>query len=307
MPEALYSIQRAADLTGLSPHVIRIWERRYQAVTPVRTQSARRQYSDEQIERLRLLRQVTETGHTIGSVARLPTERLRSLLLDAGPAPGRTDPPEAEGVAEDLLVRALEAVKGMDAPALDTALQQAAVRLGAQGVLQRLVAPLAHAIGERWRSGAITAAHEHFATAVLRLFLGHAARPFASNTAAPVLVVSTPSGQLHELGVLMVGASAANLGWRVVYLGPSLAAAEIAGAVRQHQARVLALSIVYPEDDPALPGELARLRELLPDTAIIVGGRAASAYHEALVGIRAHSASDLNELGLFLDRLRRQR
>ena len=178
--------------------------------------------------------------------------------------------------------------------------------LGAQGLLQRLIAPLAQEIGEMWRDGTITAAHEHFASAVIRVFLGHAAKPFAEEENAPVLLVATPIGQLHELGALLVGAAAANLGWRVTYLGASLPAAEIAGAARQNRASAVALSLVYPEDDPRLEGELARLRELLPaETVVLAGGRAMPAYGEALKKISALQIKDLPHLGSVLDDLRK--
>jgi len=60
---------------------------------------------------------------------------------------------------------------------LEEALKRAATALGAQGLLQGVVAPLAQMIGDLWRDGAITAAHEHFASALIRIFLGHAAKP----------------------------------------------------------------------------------------------------------------------------------
>src|SRR3954453_16918076 len=86
------------------------------------------------------------------------------------------------------------------------------------------------------------------------------------------LVVATPNGQLHELGALLASAAASNLGWLVTYLGASLPAAEIAGAARQNQARAVALSLVYPEDDQKLEGELFRLRESLPaEVTLLVG------------------------------------
>ena len=71
----------------------------------------------------------------------------------------------------------------------------------------------------------------------------------------------------------LVGATAAHLGWQVTYLGASLPAAEIAGAAVQKRARAVALSLVYPEDDPRLPGELTRLREALPAamTLLVIG------------------------------------
>src|SRR5688572_23258058 len=65
--------------TGLSPHVIRIWERRYQAVSPARTDGGHRSYLEEDVLRLILLRQLTEAGHKISSIAKLTTAELEEI------------------------------------------------------------------------------------------------------------------------------------------------------------------------------------------------------------------------------------
>jgi DNA-binding transcriptional MerR regulator len=83
MEEAHQAIKVVARRTGLSAHVIRIWEKRYGAVEPERTGTNRRLYSDEQIERLSLLRDITQAGHSIGHVAKLPTEKLRQLAKES--------------------------------------------------------------------------------------------------------------------------------------------------------------------------------------------------------------------------------
>jgi len=301
-----HSIKAVSRRTGLSAHVIRIWEKRYAAVEPVRTDTNRRLYSEEQIERLSLLHDLTRAGHSIGLVARLETDELRKLAAEAsrGTRQASGTPARVSGAAA-LLDECIAAVKTLDSNALEDALKRAATALGSQGLLQQVIAPLAEIIGELWRNGAITAAHEHFASAVIRVLLGHAAKPFVGEESAPVLVVATPSGQLHELGALLVGAAAANLGWHVTYLGASLPAPEIAGAVRQNRARAVALSLVYPEDDPRLEGELARLRELLPPgTALLTGGRAMPAYRGTLEKIGALQIRDIAHLGSVLDDLR---
>ena len=310
MAGAYQAIKVVARRTGLSAHVIRIWEKRYAAVEPERTGTNRRLYSDEQIERLSLLRDITQAGHSIGHVAKLPTEKLRQLANEAHDTNGQASRLRAAAPAVPasytFLDECIAAVKSLDAPALEETLKQAAKELGALGLLQSVVAPLAQAIGRLWRDGTITAAHEHFATAVIRVFLGNAAKPFAGTESSPVLVVTTPAGQIHELGALLVGATAANLGWQVTNLGASLPAAEIAGACRQKRARAVALSLVYPEDDPRLEGELIRLHESLPpEVIILVGGRAMPAYHDVLKKIGAIQVNDLSELSSALDNLRK--
>jgi len=303
MSPAHQAIRLVSRRTGLSPHVIRVWEKRYGAVRPERTDTNRRLYSDDQVERLILLRDLTAKGHSIGRIAKLPTDELRQFAADLrleamGPRGSSKD-------SGDHLERCVTAIKAFDAEALEATLKLAVTDLGLQGLLQRVVGPLAQLIGELWREGEISAAHEHFATVVIRTFLGPSVRPFAGAEDAPTLVVATPSGQLHELGALLVGAMGGNMGWRVTYLGPSLPAAEIAGAVRQNRARALALSLVYPEDDSRLEGELIRLRELLPaEVALLVGGRAMRAYQTVLNKIGARQLKDLAECCSALDELR---
>ena len=68
-----YSIKVVARRTGLSPHVIRAWERRYGAVEPERSATGRRLYSDTEIERLQALERATRAGHSIGQIAQLST------------------------------------------------------------------------------------------------------------------------------------------------------------------------------------------------------------------------------------------
>lgn len=306
MAEAHHPIKMVVRRTGLSAHVIRIWEKRYGAVKPERTGSNRRLYSEEQITRLSLLRDLTRAGHSIGSVARLPLSKLRALAADIqAPSPAVVNRSEIAGKI-GMLDECVTAVKKLDSRALEGALRRGSIELGSQGLLQRVIAPLAETIGGLWRDGSITAAHEHFASAVIRMFLGHAATAFAGWNEAPVVVVATPTGQLHELGALLAGASAANLGWRVTYLGPSLPAAEIAGVAIQNRARAVALSVVYPEDDPQLAREFAALRKMLPiETALLVGGRAAPAYYESLEKAGALIMRDLPHLSATLDDLRR--
>lgn len=326
-----HPIQVVSRLTGLSPHVIRVWEKRYSAVTPERTGSNRRLYSDGEVERLRLLARATEAGHRIGIIARLSTEDLRRLVATVLPGSeatgmkadeqsgtsvagvGGKDPEAGEtglagaegGDARALVAEALAATRGFRSEALRRALEQGVVRFGQNGVLHRVVHPLAREVGELWQSGMITAAHEHFASALIREFLLTGARPYALGEGAPRAVVATPSGQLHELGAVMAAAVASNVGWRTIYLGPSLPAAEIAGAAIQNRARAVLISLVYPADDPQVATELSQLRRYLPaDVSIIAGGRAAAAYASALAGIQARVPAGLQELCALLEELR---
>lgn len=293
----------ASKRTGLSQHVIRVWERRYSAVVPERTEKNRRLYSDEDIARLILLRQLTEAGHSISSLARFSNSELETLKSREVTI-RETD--ESSGPEGRLVQEALRAVKSLDRPALEETLRRGAVALGAHGLLERVVAPLTDRLGEMWRTGELTAAHEHFASAVIRVFLGSATRGFAPGTGGPDIIVTTPTGQLHELGAVMVAAAAADIGWHVTYLGTSLPPEEIAAAAAQNKSKAVALSIVYPEDDERLPAELTKLRNYLAEEVVILaGGRAARCYAAVLDEIRAVRPGSLQNLYEELNKIRR--
>jgi DNA-binding transcriptional MerR regulator/methylmalonyl-CoA mutase cobalamin-binding subunit len=303
---ASFPIQTVAERTGLTPHVIRAWERRYRAIEPERSAGKHRLYSEAEIERIGMLQRAVRSGHSIGKIAQLPTEELRALIAkqpaNTRAATGLGDDDPAASFREESLA----AVARFDGPALQALISRALITFGHMGLLRLVVAPLAEEIGERWRSGALTAAHEHFFTASVKVFLGDLTRQFSVPVNAPRIIVTTPTGQLHELGAVMAASTAAHLGWRPVYLGPSLPAHEIAGAAMRNEAAAVALSIVYPEDDPNLANELTDLARQLPaGTRILAGGRAARGYFETLIRIGALCADSIEEFGSQLDSVRR--
>jgi DNA-binding transcriptional MerR regulator/methylmalonyl-CoA mutase cobalamin-binding subunit len=324
-----HPIGLVARRTGLKPDLIRAWERRYNAVEPGRSSTRRRFYSDADVERLQLLRQVVRTGRGIGQVARLSDDELRALLAEEPPEPpersgsdrsDRSDRPDAGlrratpfpeisgEIAEAFLSLCLAAAHRLDAPDLESQIERASVVLSRTNLLEKLLVPLLHRIGELWKEGSLRPAHEHLVSAVIRSFLGSLRGAHSAAGGGPHLVVTTPARQHHELGALIVAATATSEGWQVTYLGPDLPPEEIAAAVFQGGAQAVALSITYPPDDPLLVEDLKRLRRLLaPETALLVGGRSAAAYASTLREIGALYSNDLAQLRQELENLRARR
>ena len=272
-----HPIRVVALRTGLSPDLIRAWEKRYQAVEPGRTDTARRLYSDSDVHRLKLLKQATEGGRRIGDIAGFTDEQLQSLIDSDRPEPAvptRLAPDESDSLA-NIRFEVMQAVRAHDPQLIDELLLKASLENTIPVLMEEVISPVLREIGEGTRDGSLRIAQEHVATAQIRTFLGSLRPASTEYQSAPKIVITTPSGQLHELGALMVSVTCASEGWSPIYLGPNTPADEIAAAVIGSGALALGLSITYPADDPRLPGELRRLRRQLPaGFPMFVGGAA---------------------------------
>jgi DNA-binding transcriptional MerR regulator len=108
MPEAVstqensdpvYDIAAVCRLTGLSASNLRMWEKRHQAVSPGRTETGRRQYARRDIQRLTLLKALSDKGHSIRTLVDLPLVELESRLEES--AVGRPSVPKDQGAPSD--------------------------------------------------------------------------------------------------------------------------------------------------------------------------------------------------------------
>ncbi|HHP7235394.1 MAG TPA: MerR family transcriptional regulator [Desulfobacterales bacterium] len=301
-----YPIRYAARASGVKPHVIRTWERRYQAVEPHRTDTNRRLYSEGDIRRLRLLKAAVDAGHSISQVSALETEALselvdRALPLEEPAEPvGRDVPDEVANVLDE----ALEAVTELDARRLERVLEQAAVKFTRPVLLQDVILPLFYRIGEQWAAGRVKIIGEHMATIVARTLLWDMLRTVEIAETAPRVVLATPAGQWHELGVLVAALVAADAGWQPVYFGPNLPAEEIAAAVSHTGARALALGITHRLDDNRLATELKKVRRFVGSRLpIFVGGRVTEALGATLAAVGAKPIAGLDAFRTELDRI----
>lgn len=300
-----HPIRVVSKRTGMSPHLIRMWERRYSAITPKRTETGRRFYTDEEIERLELLHRATLEGQSIGQIANLTDDQLRELV--------EVKAPDKEIIMGDESVDhhfglCMQSIENLDANELESRLLRASMVLGHRTFLDKLIHRLMEEIGVMWSDGRLSVSHEHLASAVVRSLLGSMHLANAKNLASPLLIGATPAGQNHEFGALMALVSASSAGWRTLYLGPNLPGEDIAAAAINKKASAIALSVVYPNDDPALPNELRKIRELIPEkVTLLVGGRSASAYEKALREIDAISVTGLTQFISALEEVKRSK
>ncbi len=297
---SIYTIRYVSQRTGLTSHVIRAWEKRYRAVVPHRSPKNRRLYSEEDVQRLQLLKRITDAGHSISQVAQLDSKELSDLAQRGAGVTARTRKnhvrPLQPSTKNDHCKDCLTAVLNLDPDGLERFYDQAAIDLTRTALLRDVIVPLFTEIGELWQKGSLKIVNEHMATSVTRTFLLNMLRATETTDPVPAIVVATTVGQWHDVGALIVALTAAENGWHPIYYGPNLPAEEIAAAVKQSGARAVAISVTHLLNHHALIEELRKLRRYVDrDVTLFVGGRAVVDYARTLEDIDAKYISDIDQ------------
>lgn len=276
--------------TGLAKDTLRVWERRYGFPQPLRDGAGDRLYPAEQVQRLKLIRRLLDTGARPGKVMGLDSAGLQSLLNQRPTASAgilsRTNFQEFPPLA--TLTPLLDAIGAHDPQALRHALSHAQLRMGLAPFVTDLVAPLAVAVGEAWAQGRFEVFEEHLFTEVITGVLRNAIASLAPLPVpqGPKVLLTTLPQELHSLGLLMVEALLALEGCTCVSLGTQTPVRDVAQAALAHRADVVALSFSNVHNGTVVLASLRELRaQLSPSTALWVGGSCSALYQKPLEGI----------------------
>jgi DNA-binding transcriptional MerR regulator len=277
---AILRIGELSKRAGVSPELLRAWERRYGLLRPVRSSGGLRLYSLEDLERVRLMRQHLDGGLAAAEAAALvsratlggeqgpPALAPADVISELADALDRFDEPRAQAVIDDLLAAAT----------VDT-------------ILTEIVLPHLHDLGERWRRGTASIAQEHFASSVLRGRMLGLARGWGRGLGPLALLACLPDEQ-HELGLIAFGLALRSRGWRIAYLGGDTPLDTIDKTARSLAPALVVLSTVT--DERVRPIAL-QLRSLAQRHRLALGGSGASHSDPAGLGALALTGDPVGE------------
>ena len=242
--------------SGVSPELLRAWERRYGLLEPTRSPGGLRLYTPDDLRRVQAMQQHLAEGLAAAEAAALATSTATG---DEAPTAG----------ARGELAAALSS---FDEGAVHTAFDSLLARLSLDALLREVVIPYLHELGEQWRKGEASVAQEHFASSLLRGRLLGLARGWGRGL-GPLAVLACAPGEQHDLGLLAFGLALRGRGWRIVYLGADTPIESVADAVRSFDPAFVIVSAVDPR---ALRRHAAELRQLARKTRLCLGGAGAS-------------------------------
>lgn len=245
---------------GVSPELLRAWERRYGLLRPARSAGGLRLYSPADVERVALMQQHLAEGMAAAEAAALAVrdaveeEAARTALRPAA--------------IRDELAAALDA---FDEPRAQAILDRLLALATVETLLAEVVVPYLQELGERWKRGEASVAQEHFASSVLRGRLLGLARGWGLGL-GPVAVLACLPGEQHDLGLIAFGLALRSRGWRIVYLGPDSPIDTVADVSRRLEPSLVVLNAVSRERvRPVVP----QLRALARRHTVALGGAAA--------------------------------
>jgi MerR family transcriptional regulator, light-induced transcriptional regulator len=245
---------------GVSPDVLRAWERRYGLLDPLRSDSGQRLYTPADESRVRRMRELMAEGFSAQVAA-------RSV---GAPAPA---PPPADTAALAAVIAALdEALMALDATAAHTAFDRLLAGYGLDTVLGDAILPLLARIGDRWERGDTTVAQEHFASALLAGRLQALTRGWDRGN-GPRAIAACPPGERHDLGLLCFALALRDRGWRIAYLGQDTPVQALADTAARLAPDLVVMSAVSRQPLARAAGALAELGRAHP---LAIGGRGAS-------------------------------
>ncbi|MBU8898777.1 transcriptional regulator [Corallococcus sp. H22C18031201] len=286
MAERTYRIHIAAELSGVRVELIRAWERRYGILTPERTPSGYRVYTERDVALLKRLKQLTDEGVAISEAARMVPRLLSELASE--PPPGEVRPAVNGAQLEAWKAAMLSAAEDYDQTRVSEILDEALSALPPLKAYEDVLSPVQLEVGDRWHAGLLTVAQEHLVSQMVRMRMVSMLHGAPKGGRRHAVLSCFPEEQ-HEIGLLGAALRLRHAGVRVTLLGQRVPAADLGRVVTRLRPDLVGLSCVTDEGRAAFESMLTALVDAMPRGQLVwVGGRAALAHREvcARIGVR---------------------
>jgi len=276
--KSLFNIGVVERETGIGKDTLRVWERRYGFPLPVRAEGEDRLYPEEQVDQLRLIKRLLDSGMRPAKVVGLGVRELNALLHETS----RNEPAHAAELLEFIRL-----IKGHQTAELRLALNRDMLQQGLNEFLSKTISPLNHLVGEAWLRGEIRVFEEHLYSEQVTGVLRTAVSGIRDTNGSPRVLLTTLPGEEHGLGLLMAEATLSLCGANCAMLGVQTPIAEIVLAARAHKSDVVALSFSSAMPAAQVKSGMEQLRKALPVTVSLwAGGSGVARQRRAEEGVQ---------------------
>jgi len=209
-----FTLNDLESITGIKSDTIRMWERRYNILSPNRTPTNRRWYDDDDLRKLINISVIYHNGIKISRIAAMDDKEILERASSFS---------EGSKTPEDIISSMILAMNSFEENAVNEVILKSVINRGFEKTFTEVLFPFLHKVGIMWHTGAIDLTTEHFITSLFRQRLISAADslPAAMSAQGKRVLMFLPEGEYHELGLLFYYYVIKKRGHRVLYLGQS--------------------------------------------------------------------------------------
>lgn len=245
-----------ARRVGISPELLRAWERRYGLLQPIRTEGGFRLYTDDDAQRVERMKRALSEGLSAAEAARRAQTQERS----------------PDGVLDGARERLIAAAHAYDEAAVQAILDEALAGFSLATVLRALILPALREIGTEWERGTLEVGQEHFASNLVRERLLALARLWGRG-GGPLAILACAPEERHDIGLIAFGLVLRSHGWRIVFLGADTPLAALGRAVATTNPQLV---VVASMNSALLQAQSTELRRLARSAPLVLSGAGAS-------------------------------
>lgn len=235
-----YSVAQVEALTGIKAHTLRIWERRYGFLKPLRTPTNIRYYTDEQLKKLLNFGILVRNGYRVSKLEKMDNEEIFQAVTAILADPDSEDRDEIKGLTLAMLE--------MNEEEFDNIFERQVIRKGFLRTITEMIYPFLQYVGVLWNTNKAMIAQEHFVSNLIRQKIITAIERLSiPSKSAPAIVLFLLEGEEHEIGLLLANFIAKERGWRTYYLGQGVPLVNIQKVVDLVEPQMLMSMFVIPK------------------------------------------------------------
>ena len=259
--KSMFSIKDLENLSGIKAHTIRIWEKRYDILQPMRTDTNIRLYDLASLQKLLNITLLHDYGYKISKIATDPQEKIPSLVREI--ISSKTA--KSHAISEFKM-----AMMNFDQELFFNTYNWLIAEKSFKEVFHQVFIPLLDELGLLWQSDTITPAHEHFISYLIKqkvLVNTEKLQVLKPTKTDKIFVLSLPMNEIHELGLMYLNYEILLQGYKTVFLGESMPINNLKD-LKKHFNSIVFISYmtVQPERD-MLDSYIQKMSvELLDDT-----------------------------------------
>ena len=212
----VFSIKDLENLSGIKAHTIRIWEKRYNILEPMRSETNIRFYDIKNLQKLLNIVLLHNYGYKISKISTLSSEEFNKLANDI----------ISEKSAKNHAISTFKiAMMNFDQTLFFNTYNKLLSEKSFKEVFYSVFIPLMQELGFLWQTDTISPAHEHFITYLIKqklLINTEKVQTLTPTRQDKVFVLFLPSNEIHELGIMYLNYEILLHGYQTIYLGESI-------------------------------------------------------------------------------------